>query len=145
MRIPQAAVGLFMLIASPAIAQTAEKTRISVNVGVGTVNSTSSATPGQSALITIGTDRRLSTNWSLRLEAGRRAPGTRHWVNRATMYYFEAPDGGSPIGVVSTVVGSDETLADIALLARRPARQSHARALRPGPRRSRIKARAGQG
>lgn len=119
MRISQAAVGLAMLIASPATAQTTEKARISLNAGAGAVSSTSSATPGQAALITIGADVGLSPNWSLRLEAGRRAPSTRHWVNRETMYYFEAPDGGSPIGVASTVVGSDETIADIALLARR--------------------------
>jgi len=119
MRISQAAVGLAMLIASPATAQTTEKARISLNAGAGAVSSTSSATPGQAALITIGADVSLSPNWSLRLEAGRRAPSTRHWVNRETMYYFEAPDGGSPIGVASTVVASDETLADLALLARR--------------------------
>ena len=119
MRIPQAAAGFFVLIASPAMAQPAEMSRFSLNVGAGTVSSTSTATPGQAALITIGTDVRLSTNWSLRLEAGRRAPDTRHWVNRDTMYYLDAPDGGSSIGVAATTVGSDETIADVVLLARR--------------------------
>ena len=119
MRLRQAAAGVFILIASPAIAQTTEKSRMSVNVGAGTVSSTSTATPGQTALITLGADLRLSPNWSLRLEAGRRAPGTRHWVNRDTVYYLEAPDGGSSIGVAATSVGSDETIADVVLLARR--------------------------
>ena len=119
MRIPHSVAGLFVLVASPAMAQSADTSRCSLNIGAGTVSSISSATPGQASLITIGTDVRLSTNWSLRLEAGRRAPGTRHWVNRETMYYLAAPDGGSPVGVAATVVASDETLVDYALLARR--------------------------
>ena len=119
MRLRHTAAGLFLLYASPALAQQAETSRFSLNVGAGSVSSISTATPGQAALITIGTDVRLSANWSLRVEAGRRAPGTRHWVNRETMYYLEPPDGGPSIGVAATVVASDETLVDYALLVRR--------------------------
>ncbi|HEX6322993.1 MAG TPA: hypothetical protein VFZ36_04655 [Vicinamibacterales bacterium] len=74
---------------------------------------------GPAALLSVGTDIRLSEHWSLRLEAGRRVPRTHNWISRDTMYYFEAPDGGQPIGVASTLVAADQTVADVALLARR--------------------------
>jgi hypothetical protein len=95
--------------------------RFSLNLGVGSVGSTSQG-PQKSApaaLLSVGTDVRLSEHWSLRLEVGRRMPRTHNWVSRDTMYYFKAPDGGQPIGLPSTLLASDETIADIALLARR--------------------------
>lgn len=124
MRIPRAAGVALTLIAGsvPAAAQTPEgRGRFSLNLGLGSVGSTAQGPQksGPAALLSAGADMRLSEHWSLRLEAGRRVPRTHNWVSRDTIYYLDAPDGGPPIGLPSTLVASDETLADIALLVRR--------------------------
>lgn len=118
MRILPAVVTILCLVVAPAFAQPAGQSRVSLHVGAGTVSPTSLATPGQVALLTIGTDVRLSRNWSVRIETGRRVPDVREWVTHTT-YYFDAPDGGQPIGVDSTTLGSDRTVADITVLVRR--------------------------
>ncbi|MEX2272359.1 MAG: hypothetical protein WD690_12850 [Vicinamibacterales bacterium] len=95
--------------------------RFSFNIGIGSVGSTSRATPGAVTLASIGTDVRLFDRVSLRIEAGRRAPSTREWTAHS-MYYFPSPDGpddiGASIGVESTTRVTERSLADIAILLR---------------------------
>lgn len=117
-------VSILLGPAASAAAQTPageRHSRFSLNFGLGSVGSTSQGRQksAPAALLSVGTDVRLSEHWSLRLEAGRRSPRTHNWVSRDTLYYFDPPDGGQPIGLPSTLVASDETIADVALLARR--------------------------
>jgi hypothetical protein len=129
MRMLLAALAGSVLAATTAAAQPAAS-RFSLNLGAGSVGSTSNATPppGPVTLVSIGTDVRLSNHWGLRLEAGRRTPSTSHERISHSVYYFpnpEAPaDIRASIGLPSTTRSTEQYLFDAAVLIRyaRPVR-----------------------
>jgi hypothetical protein len=112
-------IGALMLWpASLAMAQPATP-RVSLNISAGSVGSTSRVMPGAVTQLTVGTDVAISRNWQLRFEAGRRTPSRRSWEPRS-LYYLSSPDDPSqPIEAQTVQQASEDTLADLAVLARR--------------------------
>jgi hypothetical protein len=111
-------IGALMLWPALTVAQPAPHT-VSLNISAGSVGSTSRVMPGAVAQLTVGTDVAISRNWQLRFEAGRRAPSLRSWEPRS-LYYLPSPDNPSqPIEAQTVQRASEDTLADIAVLARR--------------------------
>lgn len=111
---------------SSAFGQTGEAPRRpSINIGVGVVGASSDLPrdnpPGPAALLTLGTDIPLSSRWSLRIEAGRRVPGTQDFVSHS-QYYLPNPDApGDPrqaFEVLSTTRIEEHSYADAAVLVR---------------------------
>ena len=70
-------------------------------------------------MVSIGTDLRLSSNWELRVEAGRRFPSRRSW-DPHSLYYEPSPDDPSQVIESDiTELATEETLVDVAVLLRR--------------------------
>ena len=109
---------LVLLCAGSAVAQPAPS-RFSLIAGAGAVGSTSSVLPGSVTMVSIGADPRLSPNWELRVEAGRRFPSHRSWEPHS-LYYEPSPDDPSQaIESDTTQLATEDTLVDVAMLLRR--------------------------
>ncbi len=109
---------LVLLSAGSAVAQSAPP-RFSLIAGAGAVGSTDSVMPGGMTMLSIGTDLRLSRNWELRVEAGRRFPSHRSWEPHS-LYYEPSPD--DPTQVIesdTTQIATQDALVDVAVLLRR--------------------------
>lgn len=126
-------VFLLVLSAGPAAAQSTAP-RFSLLVGAGSVGSTSSAMPGAMAMVSAGTDLRLSRNWELRVEAGRRFPSHRSWEPHSLYYYPSPDDPSQSIEADTTQIAAEDTLIDVAVLLRRawPIRERFEAALLTG-------------
>jgi hypothetical protein len=111
------AVVFILVTAAAAAAQSARG--VSLNIGAGSVGSTSRVVLGAVAQVTVGTDIQISRNWGLRVDAGRRLPSRRSWEPRS-LYYERSPDDPSQvIETDTTQIATEDTLVDVAVLLRR--------------------------
>lgn len=112
---------LLIACALPAAAQTAEeRSPFAIHAGIGTVSSSSFATPEDAMLAAAGVDFRLGNGWELRFEAGRRDPA-RRWIVVHTKYYLagSSSDVIAASEVDSTTIVHEHSKINAAVLLRR--------------------------